>query len=48
MPGYGYAAVGKEIAGGLGRRWCATILRGRTTLMRAFVLVDGRHGVKAS
>jgi GTP-binding protein len=47
MPGYGYASVGKEMSAG----WIKLVrdyLRGRTTLMRAFVLVDGRHGVKPS
>jgi GTP-binding protein len=47
MPGYGYASVGKEMSAG----WVKLVrdyLRGRTTLMRAFVLVDGRHGIKPS
>ena len=47
MPGYGYASVGKEMSAG----WIKLVrdyLRGRTTLMRAFVAVDGRHGIKAS
>jgi GTP-binding protein len=47
MPGYGYAAVSKEMS----RGWIGLVrdyLRGRPTLLRAFVLVDGRHGVKAS
>lgn len=47
MPGYGYAAVPKDMASG----WVKLVrayLRGRPTLLRAFVLVDGRHGVKAS
>jgi GTP-binding protein len=45
MPGYGYAAAAKEKSaawGALARDY----LRGRPTLMRAFVLVDGRHGLK--
>jgi len=45
MPGYGYAAVSKEKAaawGGLARDY----LSGRPTLLRVFVLVDGRHGLK--
>ena len=45
MPGYGYAAVSKEKSaswGGLIRDY----LRGRPTLLRTFVLVDGRHGLK--
>ena len=47
MPGYGYASVSKEMSAG----WVGLVrdfLRGRTTLLRAFVLVDGRHGVKPS
>ena len=47
MPGYGYASVGKEMSAG----WVKLVrdyLRGRPTLLRAFVLVDGRHGVKPS
>ncbi len=47
MPGYGYASVSKEMAAG----WVKLVrdyLRGRPTLLRAFVLVDGRHGIKAS
>jgi GTP-binding protein len=47
MPGYGYAAVSKDRSsawGALARDY----LRGRPTLMRAFVLVDGRHGLKES
>jgi GTP-binding protein len=43
MPGYGYAAVAKSvrILGELG-----DYLRGRPSLLRVFVLVDGRHGLK--
>ncbi len=47
MPGYGYAAVSKAKSAS----WAGLVrdyLRGRTSLMRAFVLVDGRHGLKAS
>ena len=47
MPGYGYAAVSKQISSG----WETLVrdyLRGRPKLLRAFVLVDGRHGIKAS
>jgi len=47
MPGYGYAAASKEKAaswGGLIRDY----LRGRPSLLRVFLLVDGRHGVKES
>lgn len=45
LPGYGYARAPKsEIA-----RWTGAtrdFLRGRATLKRVFVLVDGRHGIK--
>jgi GTP-binding protein len=44
MPGYGYAAVGKEKTAS----WSTLIrdyLRGRTTLERVFVLIDSRRGV---
>ena len=45
MPGYGYAAVGKDkIAAWTGMMH--DYLRGRADLMRVFVLVDGRHGLK--
>ena len=45
MPGYGYAAVGKEKVLG----WTKLMhdyLRGRATLMRVYVLIDARHGLK--
>lgn len=45
MPGWGYAAVGKEKVAG----WTELLkgyLRGRTVLLRVLVLVDGRHGLK--
>ena len=45
MPGYGYAAVGRAKVAA----WSSLIrdyLRGRTTLARVFVLIDGRRGVK--
>jgi GTP-binding protein len=45
MPGYGYAAASKEKI----NSWTKLMhgyLRGRATLARVFVLVDGRHGVK--
>jgi GTP-binding protein len=47
MPGYGYAAVGKAKSA----TWVGLIrdyLRGRPSLMRAFVLVDGRRGMMDS
>jgi GTP-binding protein len=45
MPGYGYAAVGRSRVSaweGLIRDY----LRGRTSLLRVYLLVDGRHGLK--
>jgi GTP-binding protein len=45
MPGYGYAAVGKEKVAA----WTRLIhdyLRGRANLMRVYVLIDARHGLK--
>ena len=45
MPGYGYAAVSKEKIS----TWTQLMhayLRGRASLARVFVLVDGRHGLK--
>jgi GTP-binding protein len=45
MPGYGYAAAAKEKIAA----WTNLIrdyLRGRADLLRVFVLVDGRHGLK--
>ena len=45
MPGYGYAAVSKTKV----ESWTQLMrayLRGRATLARVFVLVDGRHGLK--
>jgi GTP-binding protein len=45
MPGYGYAAVGKDKVAA----WTVLMkefLRGRATLARVFILVDGRHGLK--
>lgn len=45
MPGYGFAAVGKEKVGA----WTGLIhdyLRGRTQLARVLLLIDARHGIK--
>lgn len=45
MPGYGYAAVGKEKVAA----WTRLIhdyLRGRANLMRVYLLIDARHGIK--
>lgn len=47
MPGYGYAAVSKSTIAA----WAALIggfLRGRSTLLRVYLLVDARHGLKPS
>ena len=46
MPGYGYAAAGKDKVAA----WTSLIhafLRGRASLARVFVLIDARHGLKA-
>jgi len=46
MPGYGFARAPKASVD----RWTAlvkTYLRGRTSLVRAMLLIDARHGVKA-
>jgi GTP-binding protein len=45
MPGYGYAAVGKEKV----NTWTGLIhhyLRGRVELARVLLLIDARHGLK--
>ena len=45
MPGYGYAAVSKSTI----QAWetlIGTFLQGRASLMRVYLLVDGRHGIK--
>jgi GTP-binding protein len=45
MPGWGYAAAGKEKVAS----WTELLkgyLRGRPVLLRVLVLVDGRHGLK--
>jgi GTP-binding protein len=47
MPGYGYAAVSKAKSASWGKL-VTDYLRGRPTLLRVFVLVDGRHGLKES
>jgi GTP-binding protein len=45
MPGYGYAAASKEKISAW-TRLMQDYLRGRANLLRVFVLVDGRHGLK--
>jgi GTP-binding protein len=47
MPGYGYAAVAKSKSASWGEL-ARDYLRGRPSLARVFVLVDGRHGLKES
>jgi GTP-binding protein len=47
MPGYGYAAVAKAKSAAWGEL-ARNYLRGRPSLLRVFVLVDGRHGLKQS
>ena len=45
MPGYGYAAVGRDKVSA----WESLVrdyLRGRSSLMRIYLLIDGRHGLK--
>jgi GTP-binding protein len=47
MPGYGYAAAAKSRIA----EWSALIdayLRGRSNLARIYVLIDARHGLKAT
>ncbi|MDB5510824.1 MAG: YihA family ribosome biosis GTP-binding protein [Enterovirga sp.] len=45
MPGYGFAAAGKEKVGSW-TRLIHAYLRGRTALGRVYVLIDARHGLK--
>lgn len=45
MPGYGYAAASKQKIAAWGNLMRA-YLRGRSSLARVYVLIDGRHGVK--
>ncbi len=47
LPGYGYAAVAKAKSASWGRL-IQDYLRGRPSLLRVFLLVDGRHGLKDS
>lgn len=47
MPGYGYAAVAKSKSASWSEL-ARDYLRGRPSLARVFVLVDGRHGLKQS
>lgn len=45
MPGYGYAAVGRAKVSAW-EELVRDYLRGRASLMRVYLLVDGRHGLK--
>jgi GTP-binding protein len=47
MPGYGYAAVSKSLIASWGSLM-RDFLRGRSTLLRVYLLIDGRHGLKDS
>jgi len=47
LPGYGYAKVSRKESEAW-NRLTRDFLRGRTTLRRACVLVDSRHGLKPS
>ena len=46
LPGYGFAKAPKPVVEGW-QRLLKAYLSGRSTLRRAFVLIDARHGVKA-
>ena len=45
MPGYGYAAVGREKVANW-TKLAHDFLRGRASLLRVYVLIDARHGLK--
>jgi GTP-binding protein len=47
MPGYGYAEAPKAKVAAW-TRLIKDYLRGRTSLRRVFVLIDGRHGLKTA
>ena len=47
LPGYGYARVSKSQVGAW-TRLLKSYLKGRPNLRRAMVLIDARHGIKAS
>jgi GTP-binding protein len=46
MPGYGYAEAPKQKVD-VWTKFVKDYLRGRSTLMRVFLLIDSRHGIKA-
>ena len=45
MPGYGYAAVSKNKVEAW-TRMMRSYMRGRSTLLRVYILIDARHGFK--
>ncbi|MCW6510632.1 ribosome biogenesis GTP-binding protein YihA/YsxC [Lichenifustis flavocetrariae] len=45
MPGYGYAAVGKDKVTAW-TKLAQDFLRGRASLLRVYLLIDARHGLK--
>ena len=47
MPGYGYSKAGKSAAAEW-NRLILDYLRGRPNLRRVYLLIDGRHGLKAN
>jgi GTP-binding protein len=47
MPGYGYAAVSKSTIASWGTL-IRDFLRGRSSLLRVYLLIDSRHGLKDS
>ena len=47
MPGYGFAAVSKSMIASWGDL-IRDFLRGRASLLRVYLLVDARHGLKPS
>lgn len=47
LPGYGYAKAPKKAVAGW-NRLIEDYLRGRVSLRRVFLLIDSRHGLKAS
>jgi GTP-binding protein len=46
MPGYGYAEAPKQKVD-VWTKFVKDYLRGRSTLMRVFLLIDSRHGIKS-
>ncbi len=48
LPGYGFAAVGRDASPAPGRGLIALYLKGRPSLRRLCLLIDARHGLKES